>query len=202
MINTFVNQGYIEFRVTICKPESGTSTNNQVPTSTDNIAKEPTTNDLNEAQRVHEDVNRRCFSNEDMDTVRFIDTTSDDGSVATAGSRYREGHEPKTFKQHGKALTERVIKINGFPTTSTPLASTLNKKELMKNPPLTLLNDTNGITFLQGLQSHGQSNGCFVPSLREIKADTPMGTAWPGMTMTHSREDEMSTALFALLHLL
>ena len=72
----------------------------------------------------------------------------------------------------------------------------------MKNPPLTLLNETNGINFLQGLYGHGQSHGCFVPSLGEIKADEVMGTAWDNMHMTHICKDEMSTALFALLHLL
>ena len=97
LIENFVIQGRVDFRVTIYKPESDTSTNNQIPTSTDNIVKEPTTNDLDEAQRVCEDANRCCFSNEDMKTVRVIDTRSDDGSVATAGTRYREGHEPKTF---------------------------------------------------------------------------------------------------------
>ena len=137
---------------------SDTPTNNQFPTSTDNIAKEPTTDDLNKAQQIFEDVNRRSFLNEDMESVRVIKTSSDDGSVGNVGTRYCEGHEPTTFKQHAIALTERVVKIYGFPTTLTLLASTLNKKELLKNPPLTLLNETNAIISLQSLHSHGQSN--------------------------------------------
>ena len=111
------------------------SSDTSIPTSTDNIRKEPSDVNLNEAARLREDKNRRLFSNDDMESVKMVDETTDDGSVTTATSRYREGHEPKSTKQQGEAMTLKVTKIYGVPATSTPLASTLNTKELMKNPP-------------------------------------------------------------------
>ena len=147
-------------------PDSDTSMINSPSTSTNLI--EISTVEKEEKQRASEDWNHRNPSVDSTGIESVSAASSEDGSVALASastSGYRGGHQPRTTQQKSKMLTARVTKIYGFPTTSTPLAGVLNKKELMKNPPLTLLNETNGINFLQGLHGHGQSHGCFVPSL-------------------------------------
>ena len=201
MIDVFIEQGYrVTFKVTIFN--SSPSTNTSIPTSSDNIIEDTSAADLDEALRLKEDKNRRLSSNNFLEPVKRVDETAVDASVATTNPRYRDGHEPRSAKQQEEAMTSRVNKIYGFPATSTPLAGELNKKDLMKNPPLTLLNDDSSIIFLQSLVNHCQANGCYVPSLKEIKTDNPMGTAWKGLTMTHTRRDGMTAALYALLHLL
>ena len=126
-------------------------------------------------------------------------SSTSNSSVETG---YRAGQEPQSILQKNQAMTDKSKRIYGHTLHATPLLGKIDKKGLMKNPPVTLMTETESITFLQGFHNHCQSHGVFVPALGEIEKNNVMGTAWAGIGQSHGRKDEMATALNAVLHLL
>ena len=112
---------------------------------------------------------------------------------------YHDRSDPLYYSEKKRALKESTSNIYGPKGMTTMLASAINLKDLFKSPPIRLNYESEAFVLMTSLYSHLQSNGVYVPYVKEVERDHPMGKAWDPMIATHARKDSLSATLYILL---
>ena len=68
-----------------------------------------------------------------------IQTSTSNSSVGTG---YRAGQEPQTILQKNQTMSDKSKSIYGYTLCATPLLGKIDKKGLMKEPPISLTTET------------------------------------------------------------
>jgi hypothetical protein len=157
VLDTFFKQGYVNFNFMIYGPALDPSVSNTITNfeQVSDLEKDAE----NERLRILQDEERRNPSGMLGKTV--IQTSMSNSSVGTG---YRAGQEPQTILQKNQTMTDKSKRIYGYTLHATPLLGKIDKKGLMKDPPVNLTTETESITFLQGFHNHCQSHGVYVCS--------------------------------------